>query len=741
MKFDAPATANPIDRMRVVGQPVDRVEGPSKTTGQARYAYEAQDTAPGAVYGHILGASIGKGRITALDVTTARAMPGVLAILIAATVGPLGKRMALVAPVLAGPEVSHYGQPVALVVAQTLEQAVAATHAIRTEYVSERGAFDLVAAAPGAARIEKPGGNAPTSYGDFNAAFAAAPVTVDATYTTPDHSHAMMEPQATVAAWDGDELTVWTSNQMVGWTALGLAGALGMPREKLRVIVPWVGGGFGAKLFVHADAVLAALAARETGRAVKVAYTRAQTFSASTHRPATIQRIRLGAASDGSLTAIAHESWCGNLPDGFAEPAIAQTKLLYAGANRMTASYLAELDLPEGHAMRAPGEAAGMMALEVAMDELAEKLGVDPIELRIRNDTQVDPENPEKSFSQRELVACLRTGAKRFGWERRASVPRARREGRQWLGMGVAAAFRGNLHGKSGARVRIDSDGGVTVFTDMTDIGTGAATIIAQTAAEMMGLELAQVRVELGDSRFPAAVGSGGQFGANGATSGVYAACCGLREAAARQLGFNADAAEFIGGMVRAGNRERPLAEAAGLDVTDAIEFGDVVKEKVQATFGAHFAEVAVDGDTGEVRVRRMLAVCAAGRILNPKTARSQIIGSMTMGLGAALMEEMVVDTRYGVFLNHDLAGYEVPVHADIPEQEVIFLDAPDRYSSPMQATGVGELGLCGVAAAIANAVYNATGARLREYPISADRLVELGLPGPDDGPAAVRSA
>jgi xanthine dehydrogenase YagR molybdenum-binding subunit len=360
------------------------------------------------------------------------------------------------------------------------------------------------------------------------------------------------------------------------------------------------------------------------------------------------------------------------------------------------------------------------------MDELAEKLGLDPIALRIRNDTQVDPEHPGTRFSQRELVACLRLGADHFGWDQRAPTPRARREGRQWLGMGVASAFRGNLHGKSGARVRIDSDGGVTVFSDMTDIGTGATTIIAQTAAEMMGLEMALVRVHMGDSRFPAAAGSGGQFGANSATSGVYAACVALREAAARRLGFNADAAEFTGGMVRTGNRAVPLADAAGLDVTDAIEFGDVVKEKTQATFGAHFVEVAVDADTGEVRVRRMLAVCAAGRILNPKTARSQVIGSMTMGLGSALMEEIVVDTRYGVFLNHDLAGYEVPVHADIPAQEVIFLDAPDPYSSPMQAKGVGELGLCGVGAAIANAVYNACGVRVRDYPVSADRLVGL---------------
>jgi xanthine dehydrogenase YagR molybdenum-binding subunit len=730
MKFDAPATPNPIDRMRVVGQPVDRIDGPLKVTGLARYAYEAQDTAPGAAYGHIVGAAIAKGRIIRLDIAAARAMPGVLAILTAESAGPIGKRSSLVAPVLAGPEVAHFGQPMALVVAEGLEQAVAAAHAIHAEYEIAPGVFDLAAAKDGAPRIEQTGGAGPSRVGDFAEAFAAAPVTLDATYTTPDQSHAMIEPQATTAAWAGEQLTVWTSNQMVTWSVAALAGALKMPRENLRLIVPFVGGGFGAKLFVHADAVLAALTARTIARAVKVCYTRSQTFSASTHRPATIQRIRLGATHGGTLTAIAHDSWSGNLPGGFAEAATQQTKLLYAGANRQIACYLAELDLPEGHAMRAPGEAPGLMALEVAMDELAEKLAMDPVELRIRNDTQVDPEHPEKPFSQRQLIECLRTGAERFGWAKRSPQPGTRREGRHLVGMGMAAAFRGNLHTKSGARVRLDADAGgqavVTVFTDMTDIGTGSYTIIAQTAAEMMGLELAQIRVELGDSHFPGAAGSGGQFGANCSTAGVYAACIALRDGAAQKLGFNAEEVEFDRGMVIAGNRQVPLAQAAGLDVSDTIEFGDVVHRQVQATFGAHFVEVSVDADTAEIRVRRMLAVCAAGRILNPKTARSQVIGSMTMGVGAALMEDMVVDTRHGLFLNHDLAGYEVPVHADIPDQEVIFLGAPDPYSSPMQAKGVGELGLCGVAAAIANAVYNATGVRLRDYPITADRLIEF---------------
>jgi xanthine dehydrogenase YagR molybdenum-binding subunit len=293
--------------------------------------------------------------------------------------------------------------------------------------------------------------------------------------------------------------------------------------------------------------------------------------------------------------------------------------------------------------------------------------------------------------------------------------------------MGMAAGFRNNLLTKSGARVRLDVSGGVTVETDMTDIGTGSYTIIAQTAAEMMGVPLEKVAVRLGDSNFPASAGSGGQWGANNATAGVYAACVKLREAVAQRLGFNSAEAEFVDGEVRSGNRSAPLGQAAGRDgltAEDAIEYGDLGERYQQSTFAGHFVEVAVDAATGETRVRRMLAVCAAGRILNPKSARSQVIGAMTMGVGAALMEELAVDKRLGFFVNHDLAGYEVPVHADIPHQEVIFLDEVDPISSPMKAKGVGELGLCGVGAAVANAVYNAVGVRVRDYPITLDKLL-----------------
>ena len=377
--------------------------------------------------------------------------------------------------------------------------------------------------------------------------------------------------------------------------------------------------------------------------------------------------------------------------------------------------------------MRAPGEAPGLMALEIAIDEIAEKLAMDPIAFRVLNDTQVDPEKPERPFSQRQLNLCLQTGAERFGWSRRNAKPGAVRDGRWLVGIGVAAAFRNNINMKSAARVKLDSHGVVTVETDMTDIGTGTYTIIAQTAAEMMGVPLDKVVVKLGDSNFPASAGSGGQWGANSATAGVYAACVKLREAVAQKLGFNSVDAVFAGSKVKSGNRTAKLGDAAGktgLVAEDVMEYGDLAKKVQQSTFGGHFVEVGVDIDTAEIRIRRMLAVCAAGRILNPKSARSQVIGAMTMGAGAALMEELAIDKRFGFFVNHDLAGYEVPVHADIPHQEVIFLDETDPTASPMKAKGVGELGICGVGAAVANAVYNATGVRLRDYPMTLDKLL-----------------
>ncbi len=727
MKFDTPAGTNPIDRQTVIGKPHPRIEGPLKTTGTAVYSYENHAVAPNAAYGYIVGAGIAKGRIASIDTAAAKAAPGVLAVITADNAGPVKASGFYVAKPLAGPEIDHYHQAVALVVAETFEQARAAAGLVRVDYTRGTGAFDLLAARAGA----KPHQRQPdVRIGDFDGAFAKAAVKVDEVYTTPDQSHMMMEPHATIARWDGDELTIWSAQQIVGWARRDLANKIGVPQDKIRIVATYIGGGFGGKGSVCSDAVLASLGARAAGRPVKVALPRTLMPNNTTHRPATIQRVRLGAGKDGRLVAIGHETLSGNLPGGGPEIAAAQTELLYAGANRLNLTRLAVLDLPEGNAMRAPGEASGMMALEVAMDELAEKLGMDPVALRILNDTQVVPsDKPEETpFSTRELVQCLRTGADRFGWKMRDPKPGTKRDGQWLVGMGMASAIRGAPIMPAGARVTLDAKGMVTVESNMTDMGTGSYTIIGQTAAEMMGVPLDRVIVKLADTRFPDAFGGGGQAGAATATAGVYAACVKLREAVATALGFNSGDVEFTDGEVRAGNRRVSLAGAAKagpITAEDKIEYGDLSKRYSQQTFGAHFCEVGVDAWTGEIRIRRMLAVCAAGRILNPTTARSQVIGGMVMGAGAALMEELAVDKRFGFFVNHDLAGYEVPVHADIPHQDVVFIDELDPTMSPLKAKGVGELGISGVAPAIANAVYNATGIRIREYPLTLEKHLD----------------
>jgi xanthine dehydrogenase YagR molybdenum-binding subunit len=726
MKFTTPAGANPIDRLKIVGRPTDRIDGPLKTTGTAPYAYEQHQAIPDAAYGYVVGAGIAKGRIVAMDLSAAKRAPGVITIVTADTAGKLGKGKYNTATLLGGPEIEHYHQAVALVVAESFEQAREAAGLLKIEYAKTKGEYDLARARDGAP-IAKKEDKPETRTGQFDAAWSGAPVKLDAIYTTPDQSHAMMEPHASIAKWEGDKLTIFTANQMVNWGMKDMAKTLGIPEENVHLLSPYIGGGFGGKLFLRSEALLAALGARQAKRPVKVTLQRALMFNNTTHRPATIQRIRIGCTREGRIAAIAHESWSGDLPDGKPETAVQQTRLLYAGPNRYTALRLAKLDLPEANAMRAPGEAPGMMALEIAMDEMAEKLRMDPVMFRIVNDTSVDPEKRERKFSQRRLVDCLRMGAERFGWNKRNPVPGQVRDGRWLIGYGMAAAFRNNMNMRSAARARLERDGQVTIETDMTDIGTGTYTIIAQTAAEMMGLPLDQVVVRLGDSNYPVSAGSGGQWGGNSSTAGVYAACVKLREMVAQKLGLDPATADFSNGMVSAGGRSLPLRQAAEggeLNAEDKMEYGDLDKKFQQSTFGAHFVEVGVDAVTGETRVRRMLAVCAAGRILNPKSARSQVIGAMTMGVGAALMEDLVVDKRIGCFINHDLAMYEVPVHADIPHQEVVFLDETDPMSSPMKAKGVGELGICGVGAAVANAIYNATGVRVRDYPVTLDKLL-----------------
>jgi len=726
MEMNAPVGANALDAPGIVGKPIDRVDGRLKVTGGARYAYEMQQG--NVLYGFVVEASIAKGTIRSIETRAAEKAPGVALVLAhrnAPTQGTGNHREAQ--PVLTGPQVTRYGQPVAFVVAESFEQARAAAYLVNVKYDRAKGKYALRSNL-NQARVPKPNDapQADSDLGDFAAAFADAPVRLDVTYTTPLQSHAMMEPHATLAAWDGDRLILHTANHMLNQGQQAIATTLKIPVENIRLISPFIGGGFGGKLWVNADAILAAIAARQLKRPVKIALTRQQVFHVTTHRSDTIQRVRLGTDRSGRILAIGHDVFSGNLPsEQTYEGAALQTRTLYAGPNRRTRHRLAPLDIPVASSMRAPGESVGLMALECAMDELAEKLNLDPIELRVRNEPSEDPEK-HIPYSSRHLIACMQEGARRFGWNKRSPKPGQVRDGRWLVGTGMAAATRGNPLRLSKANVRLDPDGYATVRMAMTDIGTGTYTILAQIAAEMLGLPIEHVRIELGDTSFPEAAGSGGSWGAGSSGSALFEACNALRERLARAAGMDPAAARFAGGSVASEEQSRKLTElvGSGMDADGEIRPGRNNRDFSQQSYGAHFAEVGVDQDTGEVRVRRMLGVFTAGRVLNGKTARSQAIGGMVFGVGAALHEEMTLDPRFGYFVNHDLAEYHVPVHADIPAIEAIFLAALDDKSNPLKSKGIGELGICGAGASIANAVYNACGARIRDYPITLDKLL-----------------
>ena len=727
MLFDKPAGSNVADKKVVLGRAVTRIDGPLKTTGLAPYAYERHDvSAAEQLYGYPVVSGIAKGRILSMDTTKAKAAPGVVDVITTLDMDRLGKTNFHYAYLFGGDQVEFYHQAIGVVVAETFEKARAAANLIETKYMADTSAdFDFSTQGRELANQDV---EPEASVGDFETAFRTAPVKLDETYTTPGQSHIMMEPHASIAEWKGGKLSLWTSNQMIEWGRQAVATILDMSPDDILLDSPYIGGGFGAKLFVRVDAVLAALAARKTGRSVKVILPRPIIANNTAHRAGTIQKIRIGADQDGRIIAIAHDNTSYNQPYGDkGENSTAPTRAFYAGDHRLIIDRKVTMHMPESHAMRAPGETAGLMALEIAMDEMAEKLGMDPVEFRVVNDVQYNPEKPEQPFSQRNFVETLRVGAERFGWADRNTKPGQMRDGHWLIGHGMAGAYREAPVMASGARLRLQPGPKLVVETDMTDIGTGSYTIIAQTAAEMLGLAVEQIEVKLGSSAMPVSAGSGGQWGAASSTSGVYAAAVALRQIIAERINRDPDDLVFRDGIVTVGNENYSLdqlVENTEIVAEDTIRFEGIRKQEMFSTFGSHFVEVGVHAATGEIRVRRMLAVCDAGRILNPLTARSQVIGAMTMGVGGALMEELAPDTKYGLFINHDMAGYEVPVHADIPEQEVIFLDYEDEKSNPLKAKGIGELGLCGVSAAVANAVYNATGVRVRDYPITLDKFL-----------------
>jgi xanthine dehydrogenase YagR molybdenum-binding subunit len=733
---------NVLDQGRegVLGQPVDRIDGPLKVSGQAPYAYEYAGVGETA-YGFILGAGIATGRVARLDATAAEAAPGVLLVLSHLNAPPQAEiknvPMGGPRPAFTGDAVHFRGQAVAFVVAATFEQARAAAALIQVDYEEAPARADYEALLEEAIRPETLVAGRPTdtAKGDFEAAFTASEVQLDVTYRTPVQHHNSLEPQTSMATWDGDRLILHTTTQSTNNCRDALAATLQVPPDRVRLISPYVGGGFGAKLQIEVDATLAALAARALGRPVKVALTRQQTFTLATHRASTTQRIRLGADRDGRLSALAHDcvTHTGALRD-FTEHSAVFTRSLYAAPNRQTSHRVVRLDLPVPGAMRAPGEASGMLALEAAVDELAYKLNLDPIELRLRNEPEVEPESG-RPFSSRRLPECMREGARLFGWDRRPRVPGSLREGRKLIGYGMSAAIRHNLSAPAKARVHITADGRVRVQTSGTDIGTGSYTILGQIAAEALGVPLRAVSVELGDTDLPQGMGSGGSIAASANGSAVLDACEKARAALAQAAGANDPTQlQMQGGQVTIGGRTEPLGELVRRVAPDGVAADGANAPNpdgqafAQHAYGAFFAELEVDLDTAEPRLRRMLGVFAAGRILNPKTARSQLIGGMIWGVGSALHEETALDPRFAAFVTNDLAGYHVPAHADVPHIEAIVLPEIDDKLNPLKAKGVGEVGICGAGAALNNAVFNATGVRVREYPVTLDKLIG-GLP------------
>jgi xanthine dehydrogenase YagR molybdenum-binding subunit len=739
MAMDAPFAKSLLDDARnpTVGTAASRIDGPRKVSGSARYA--AEHHFPGLVHGVLVQAPFGSGRVTHLDKAVAAAMPGVLAVIddntLAARPGDFGGDQA---PKQGVEKVDYFRQPIALVVAETFEQARAAASAVKVTFEASEGAFDFDARLHTAAPPTNDIGGLfaiHTEEGDLAQAFGQAAATVDAVWTTPSQSHTPMEPHASVAVWNGERLDLYGSYQSPVVTRGQLAASLGVDAANVRVLSSFVGGGFGSKLGVMPEAVAAALAARKLGRPVKVVMARQHVFDIVGRRPETRQHVRLASDADGRLTAIAHESITSQIDDEiFFEPAGIATHFLYKGANRVIDHKVVRLNKVVAISMRAPGEGVGQLALECAMDELAEKVGIDPVELRLRNEPAEHPEDG-KPFSRRSLVQCLRTGADRFGWSERNPVPGARREGEWLIGHGMAVAGRGNLFGPSGARVGIGADGRVTVKSEMTDIGTGTYTVLAQVAADLLGVSLDQIDVSLGDTDLPSSAGSGGSWGATTSGSAVYAACTGLRERLAAAAGFHPDEITLADGHLEAGDVRRPIAELVGngLEVEGTVAPGKSTENFSQESYGAHFCEVRVNAVTGETRVARWTGVFAAGRVLNLKTATSQCLGGITFGIGAALTEELVHDVRTGKVVNRDLGEYHVPAHADVPDLDVLLLDERDHAANPLLAKGIGELGISGAGAAVANAIHNATGVRVRDFPITLDKL----LPGLSAGSSA----
>lgn len=694
----------------VLGAPAERLEGRAKVTGAARYA--AEHTPPGCTYAWPVPAGVTCGRLTAVDTSAALALPGVVAVLT-----PFDAPRFAAPPddpdldVLQYDTVPHRGWYVALAVADTLENARAAAAAVRVtcaDYSDEFEPHDCVLAEdhPEAYTPEEVNGGYPAHVerGDAAAAFENAPVRIDAAYRVPPLHNHPMEPHAATAHFADGRLTVYDSCQGTNIVRAVLAGMFGLPEDRVTVVAEHVGGGFGNKGTPRVHVVLAAMAAIRTGRPVKIALPRRHVPAVTGHRAPTLHRLRLGAERDGTLVSVSHEvtTHTSRITE-FVEQAAVPARVMYGSPHSLTTHRVVPLDVPSPSWMRAPGETPGMYALESAMDELADALGMDPIELRVRNDPTTEPDSGHP-FSSRHLVECLREGARRFGWHHRDPRPAAHRDGPYLLGTGVAAATYPVYVAPSTATAHAHPDGTYTIRVNATDIGTGARTVLAQIAAQALGVGLDAVRIEIGSTRLPRASLAGGSSGTASWGWAVHNACTELAPLVAKHEG--------------------PLPDDGLTAEADTTDEARRTPAYARHSFGAQFAEVQVDTVTGEVRVRRMLGVFAAGRILNPRTARSQLIGGMVMGLGMALTEHSTMDAAHGDFTESDFATYHVPAHADIRSIEAHWIEEDDGLLNPMGSKGIGELGIVGAAAAIGNAVHHATGVRFRELPLTPDRVL-----------------
>lgn len=760
--------------MAIIGKPLNRIDGWLKVTGTAKYAAEINQ--PNMTYAFPVRAAIAKGKITSIDTTAAEKRPGIIAVLThtnAPRLKPLDEKAQQEAGSSLGEDfvplqdniVNYFGQYIGLVIAESYEQARAASALVKINYAKEKPAVDLTSELPNGYKPQQvQGEEAQINEGKSGPVIAASSFKTDKTYRTPTENHHPMEPHASIAVWDGDDkITFYDATQGVMSVHGTLAYFFGLKKENVQVISPYVGGGFGCKGSQWNHVLLAAMAGKVVKRPVKLAITRQMMQTNVGRRPETAQTVALSAEKDGKLSAIRHHTDSYANLSKFFEPCGKQTTVLYTAQVREITYKIAKLNIGTPTYMRAPGETPGSFALESAVDELAYKLKIDPLTFRIQNHTTVDPLKGHP-FSSENLVECFKIGAEKFGWSQRKLEPKQMRKGKQLIGYGMATATYPAMRSAASARVQMKADGSVTVMSATQDIGTGTYTILAQTAADTLGIPIEKISVKIGDSSLPQAPVSGGSMTTASVNPAVMAACEMLRndvlqfaivDSASALHGKKTDEIGFTGGkffvtgntsvsdsyadimqrnkkdvmeacttaMPASGPGIGPKAAPCMIAPLEKEENSD--KEKYSFhSFGAQFAEVWVDEDFGTVRVKRFLSVQDVGTIMNEKTARSQVIGGVVYGIGAALMEETVYDKRWANPVTRTLGDYHVPVNLDVPDIDVHFIGKPDPHISQIGARGVGEIGITGVAAAIANAIFNATGKRLRDLPFTPDKLI-----------------